>query len=442
MYQAVRQFLGLTLIVIGLLQLGFRASQRLRHDIPMWDFVSVYSAARTWAHGGDPYDLPSVLASWRATGLFAGREPTTWATVYPPTSLLMVLPLALLSPTAAMAIWLVLVIGMLVAQFLALADMARIRWREPLALILVGAALESAPVQFGVLSGQLSMPAISACIIAFWCVGRGREKLAGVLLGLACAIKPQIAAVFVVYYVCLRRRNVSVYAVLLAAAIGLIAVAAMQLSHVDWVRGWTQSIAASSRPGGVNDYSWADPYRDEIVDLKMPLASFVHNGLLLRIAAECIALALAAWYVGMRMREGLRSARGELLALACLCGLALMPIYHRVYDATLLVTALAWALAELDGPRRRLALGAMIVMLPLLIPFDSVQSVQNRWHGVYLLSQTWWWQSLVAPHYAWAVLAVTVVLLMAMKNERRAALAGTAGIDRSARLPAWTAART
>lgn len=392
----------------------------MRSDIPMWDFASVYSASRTWLHGGNPYDLPAVVATWRHEGVFSRRSASTWATVYPPTSLLMLVPLALLPAGVAMVAWLVITLALLGLQFAALIDLAGLRRHDPRALILVGAALASAPLQFGILSGQLSLPAISACVIAFWCAGRGRDRLAGVFIGLACAVKPQVAAPFVVYYLVLRRRTVARSAVLYGMLICAVALAGMALSHINWIAGWSQSITASRQFGGVNDYGWADQFRDEIIDLKILLVSIPLDPLVLRVVIECIVLALLAWYVQAFPRGRERSDRDELLSLAALSALSLLLVYHRAYDATLLTTALAWALAELDGPRRGYAVALLVPMAVFLIPFDIVESVGYRLPGMVALAQTWWWQSLIAPHYAWGLVALTLALLMTMSRQATA----------------------
>jgi hypothetical protein len=64
----------------------------------------------------------------------------------------------------------------------------------------------------------------------------------------------------------------------------------------------------------------------------------------------------------------------------------------------------------------------MLVMAVFLIPFDSVKSVGNRLHHLGSLAQNRVWQTLIIPHYAWALLATTIVLLLAMrKREKREA---------------------
>jgi hypothetical protein len=428
----VRKILGISLLTIALLQLGVRGIQRLRSDVPMWDFVSVYSAARTWIHGGDPYDLPRVAATWRESGVFTRRDTSLWATVYPPTSLITLVPLAMLPSSVAMMAWLAITIALLSYQFVALIDLAKLQPRDPRRLILVGGALAAAPLQFGLLSGQLSLPAISLCIIAFWYVGRDREKLAGALLAFACAIKPQVGAPFVAYFLVQRRRVVSSYAILLGAAIGALALATMRLSHVNWIAGWTQSIAVSSKVGGVNDYGWTNEFRDEIIDLKMLLVSMPVDALALRIMIECVVIALVAWYVRSLRRGRDLIDRQGLLPLAGLCALSLLPVYHRVYDATLLTAALAWALAELSGSQRRYALATFVPLALFLVPFDIVQSAQYRMPGLWRLAQTQRWQMFIAPHYAWGLLGVTVVLLAAMNRQVKARSSVRASLTRPA----------
>src|SRR6476660_9875911 len=122
----VRKFIAISLLMLAVLQLGFRGMQRARSDMPMWDFTSVYSAARTWIHGENPYDIERVVGTWRAAGAFSNRHVDTWALVYPPTSLLTVMPLALLPAAPAMIAWLLITLALLALQFAALAGLSRL----------------------------------------------------------------------------------------------------------------------------------------------------------------------------------------------------------------------------------------------------------------------------------------------------------------------------
>ena len=97
----LRRLMGVGLLSFALLQLGFRGMQRVRSDLPLWDFISVHAAVRTWISGGNPYDLPGVVTTWRQEGIFSDRDVSYFATEYPPTSLLMITPLAVLPAKSA-----------------------------------------------------------------------------------------------------------------------------------------------------------------------------------------------------------------------------------------------------------------------------------------------------------------------------------------------------
>jgi hypothetical protein len=114
--------------------------------------------------------------------------------------------------------------------------------------------------------------------------------------------------------------------------------------------------------------------------------------------------------------------------IAGLTAISFLPIYHRLYDAALLTTVLAWALAELDGPRRRYAMAMLTPMALFLIPFNFTETAGRRLHFLARIVHTGWWQALLAPHYAWGLLLLTVVILVAMGrvlNRSATPVAGT-----------------
>jgi hypothetical protein len=219
----------------------------------------------------------------------------------------------------------------------------------------------------------------------------------------------------VAYYVLVRRFKVATPAIITGAGILAVSLAAMWFSKIDWLHGWRHSIAETTKLGAVNDYGWGNRFRDEIVDLKLLLIRPDQNPTLLRAMVAGVTLALAAWYLLLIQRARQWRGRDELVSLAALSAISLLPIYHRVYDVALLTTALAWALSELDSIRRRYAIAILVTMLPFLIPFDVVKSIGNRAPRMLEIAQTWWWQSYLAPHYAWGLIALTIVLMITMK---------------------------
>ncbi len=411
----MRRLIGIVLLIFALAQFAYRGMERIHSEVPLWDFDSVYAASRTWIHGGNPYDVARVVTTWQQTGLFPGRDVSYFATVYPPTSLCMLVPFALMPAAVAILLWLGITLLLSGLMFGALIDLVGFDLRDPRALILIAASLASAPFQYGILSGQLSEVAIPTCVIGVWCACRDREAWGGVLLGLACALKPQIAAPVVAYFLLMRRWSIGAVAVGVGASLLAIALVAMRLTNINWIDGWMHSIALTTRIGGVNDYGWTGYFRDEIMDLKLLLVSFVHDPNLLRAGIAGVAVVLTAWYL-RALQWHPQDDQTELLMLAGLTAISFVAIYHRVYDAALLTPALAWALAEFDGPRRRYAIVVLVPMAIFLIPFDITGTVGRRVHRVAELAHTNWWQSVVAPHYAWAMLLVTLAILLTMSR--------------------------
>jgi hypothetical protein len=224
-----------------------------------------------------------------------------------------------------------------------------------------------------------------------------------------------VAGAFVAYYLVVRRFKLAGAAIVVGGAIGVMALAAMKLTHVDWMTGWKHSIEATQVLNAVNDYGWGNKFRDEIIDLKLLLVSAIHDPQMLRLAIGGVVVVLLACYAAAFFKRKW-SGRDELLPLAALAAISLLPIYHRVYDVTLLTLALAWAIAQLGGPRRGLAWAMLLPMAIFLIPFDVVKSVGNRIPGMIQRAQTPWWQTWFAPHYAWGLLATTLILLLAMQR--------------------------
>jgi hypothetical protein len=418
----LRKWLAIVLLLVGIGQLSIRTLRR-GDDLPLWDFTPNYLATNQWFHGGDPYDIERIRASWHdMTGSSADVQP--WWSVYPPTTFVVLAPVGALPLRTALFAWGIISTALFLSAIFALSDLGGFTLRDARTWLLVGGVLCSAPAQFGLMSGQPTVAVLSLAILAVWAIARRHEKTAGALLAIACAIKPQVAAPFVAYYLVLRKWRVVDLAVLLICVIAAATMILMHATHVDWVTGWSQNLRGTVASGGVNDPTSANPWRDQMINLSVMLQSLVHSPLLPRVLAMCVTAVLLALYVRAfpRIEQRLITrARGrsvDLLPLATLTAMSLLPVYHRIYDALVLCLAFAWALSELDGPRRRFAVAALFALSIFLVPFNVLNSVLYRAPQLTPLSHRWWWQVFLVPHYAWAALLACVLLLRAMWRAR------------------------
>ena len=112
-------------IILGLVLLALLAwflvahQQLIRANVTARDSIAYWAAARLLLHRQDPYSAPTVLALERSEG-YQADKPLVLRT--PPWSLWMILPLGVLNPYWAWAVWLAVLLASLVLSM-------RISWR-------------------------------------------------------------------------------------------------------------------------------------------------------------------------------------------------------------------------------------------------------------------------------------------------------------------------
>ena len=320
----------------------------------MTDFSSVHLGARCLVERCDPYvraDIAAV-ASKHAEALSA------FALLYPPSTLLLASPLVAVGWPAAGILWNGFsVLAMALACFLLVEDFQLERTPATLLPVL---ALFLGTTLLSVL--EMGNPALlTACLLVLGCVlsvpvagapGRWRPLAGAVLLGVALAMKPQLAVgPVVVWWLYRPTRAAAAKAVLLAALLFLGGVLAYRarlgsfefLRHLALLRHELSGDGASSQSAlnpaakkflGVQaigiTLGWAEPWPG--------------------VMAWSLTLLLAA---AAYWRRTVARFPWSTLALALL--VSLLPVYHRKYDRVV-VLLLVPAIAELDSAgRRRLA---------------------------------------------------------------------------------------
>ncbi len=114
-----------------------------------------------------------------------------------------------------------------------------------------------------------------------------------------------------------------------------------------------------------------------------------------------------------------RDPRLELLDLSAIAVISLLPIYHRFYDAALLVLPLGWALVSFRRPRR-FAVLSLLMMTPFLIPGGTLlETMEVSGRIPAWLANRWWWQTFVMAHEVWMLLLLSLLLLWQMLVYRR-----------------------
>ena len=337
------------------------------------DFVPVYTGAGCLLHGCDPYDTSQLEQQFFRQG---GRvvDLPSWeidVPVYPPSTFLVLTPLALLRYPLARLLWFLLNGSLFVysAVLVLSACPQSHRW---LATTLGSLILATSGILL--VLGQPAALAISLVIISSYLFLRTRYlPLGAFLLMLSLAVKPQIGGLIALYFLAQKiyRRYA---AVALVGALALLLFAGLFLKlrpqSANWASTLRTNLAATLSPGGSADPRPANQVAVGDVNLQPLTSIFFAEAGTFNLVAYAVFLGLVAVWVLMVARSNM-SPEMQFLALAALSILSLMPVYHRFYDTRLLLLTLPAVIAVFQ--RRRL-LGAIIAVLTVL----AVISVQYR----------------------------------------------------------------
>jgi Glycosyltransferase family 87 len=351
-------FLGATMMIM---LAGYLLTSTSRSQFG--DFKASYYAARCLLAHCDPYNQSDMARIVRDDGELLPsdtpqeREVAT-RYIYPPTTFPVTVPFAMLPWSTAKRLWMMLtVVSLIFAGYLAWnlgADDA-----PRLSGVLIGFILANTEVVVALCNP--SGIAVSLCIVAVWCFLRERFAVAGVLcLAVSLAIKPQDADLVWLYFLLAGGvyRKRALQSLLGSIAISLPSV--LWLSHVapNWLAELRSNLVAFSAHGTLNDPGPASTDQHTLVNLQVVVSRFVDNPHIYNPVSYLIcAPVLIAWIVfTLRTRPSPARAR---LAIAAIAVLSMLPFYHHLYDAKLLLlTVPACALLWARGGRLgRIALG-------------------------------------------------------------------------------------
>lgn len=349
------QIVGWAVLLVALLSIGARL--RVLTTVSS-DFSQDYLAGRAVLQGRSIYDT-FVGADYVAAGL----ESYQMDNYHPPTTIALMLPLALLPYQAAIVLWTAICVGLYLLSWAMVLRTLGVRPPRALLPLLAGLSLLWFPLQFHIILGQLSIP-MMACVVGAWsALRRGREGLAGALLALAVLLK--IFPALLLLYLLLRGRWRAVAA---AAAVGLagLALTLAVIGPADVLR-YRVEVA----PANLREYA-AYPHNVSLHGVFSRLLAgdqFIAPLVEAAAAAAALTAAVSLAMLGLLALAAWRAPRGgagDDLAFALIC--AAMPLltptsWSHGFVLLALPLALAWRAALADGSLARLRLLGLTTLL-------------------------------------------------------------------------------
>jgi hypothetical protein len=357
------------------------------HKLHTVDLAEIYFGDRCALQHKDPYDPATVLNEFFSEGgqfpaEVAGKPPSDSRVakivlsnaVNLPTSFFLFLPFALLPWSVASYLW-VGISGLL------LAIAAWLTWdlgacKAPAVWAwLAGFMLANCQQIFA--TGNIAAVAVGLCIIAAWCFLRQRFAGAAiVLLAFSLLLKPHDAGFVWLYFLLaggtLRKRALQTLAV--TAVLGLCTAAWIARISPHWSAELHRNISSEVARGGIDDPGPSGERQNTtapVIDLQDVISLFKDDAGLYNMASYAIfGVLILLWAVVVLRKRG--APHDAPFALAAVAALTMLPVYHRPYDAKLLLLALpACAMLWAAKARKRtfaLALTSVTVILTSDIP--------------------------------------------------------------------------
>lgn len=354
---------GIRLLVLGIIAFLLLGYTMLLINDHVDDFLGVYLGTRVLLTHQDPFNSNVMYRAYLADGGSAPTHPQERINlqiiteqVYPPTTYLYIAPLAMLNWKAARLLWtgitsLALILATVLIWLMA-ADYA-----PTLAGFLAAILLSNCLVLFA--GGNPAGVVIGLCVVAVWCFQKQRLEWVGVIcLAVSLTIKPHDSGLVWLYL--LLAGGVKRKRALQALAFGVL----MAVPSILWVNAvapnWTEgartNLAVLSRHGGLNEpgpETVTGRSAAPVIDLQAAIATFDNHPFVYNTISYLVFIGILLLWLKKTITSD-HSPRQTWLALAVVSSLTMLPIYHRPYDAKLLLLSIpACVMLWAEGRRKR-----------------------------------------------------------------------------------------
>ncbi|HEY6374889.1 MAG TPA: glycosyltransferase family 87 protein [Edaphobacter sp.] len=386
------------------------------------DFAAPYASARLWLQGRNPYDAHLFFPTWRAAGAPKGNvyyNESGTHSVYPPPSLVAVLPLALLPwPVASMVlVW--ISAAVYVFALVLLASFVPGSWREATKPVFLAFGLAFAPAQSALHVTNLACLSASLLFVAIYLLvkqlppSNQSQVLAAVCIALSICLKAALGLLLVPYLLWARGWRALAVTGLIVGVTTAVSLYPSLKSGSAWFDSLRFNSSVAFANGGSSDVAETNLNRFDRIDLQLPIYAMTHHrGMTAAIACLIGGGLLMFWFF---CKDPDRGVDQHLLRIGTLFGIGLLPVYQRYYMAVLLLIPLVWAFRNLEQRAAKWTAGLCAVFLVntgvLLQRIGLVRGLAV--HHPHLAN------ILAGPHVCWLLLGMAFLLLRALRSQGR-----------------------
>ena len=234
-----------------------------------------------------------------------------------------------------------------------------------------------------------------------------RPYLAGIALACGMCLKPQVAFLFFAYPWLRRRWKTAVTGLAVWIAVFAGSLLWMHLHNIDGLRAYRDAVAGLSSTDSDTSFYQPSPNRYSMINLQVLAYQFTHNPELSNALSWALFLVLAGASAYFLYTRGSEKYAAAGVAMASV--LTLFPVYQRIYNASILIFVLYWAVE--NWPLRR-AKAALLLMLPLLVPLFAIarSGAVAAFVSRRQFDSSFLWNAVIMPHLIWADVLLALIL--------------------------------
>lgn len=383
------------------------------------DFRVVYFSARCILRHSDPYQQSQLAQVYHEEG---GETPYDTAVVrrtetvyiYPPTAYIVTIPFALMPFGIAHLLWLACTAFAYLTACI-LIWLAAAEYAPLLAGCLIGLTLANSELLL--ILGNPAGLALSLGIIGTWCIIKERYPVLGVVcFSLGLLLKPHDIAMLWLFFALspgiFKKRALQILSLVLA--VGGLACISAYLIAPGWPVELQHNLVATSAQGDLSDpgpTSMAAHGIGMMINLQTILSLLRNQASFYNPVSYAISLLLLLPALYLTPKKS-NSIEVSWFALGAYGAISMLPIYHRLYDARVLILAipLTAVLWKKRDPMAKLAalVAAGTILLTGGIPWGIFLRLSSNLHPSTDLTKTIMVLSQVAP--APAILLVSSLI--------------------------------
>lgn len=373
------------------------------------DFAPVYLASSSFAKGQNPYN--PVLSIWESGGGseqdFPGKR--TFPALYPLTTYTIMAPLTFFKWPLAKIILLSLNLIALLGQLIILIKLINLEYYEARAIILIAGTIALTPVHVCIGGGQLSILAIFFGIASYYFAVSKYNFFSGIFLALGLCIKPQVTIPFFIFY-CIRRYWTTIgWSVLIGLIVGIIGIIHLGLGNFSWLLSWQENIRNAFALGAVNDPSMLNTRRYNLINLHYLILTFINNTIIANAIVYIIGAIEFVTTITLIRKSPNNNTFIDLVVLNILSIICLLTMYHRPYDASLLVLTIGLIICMSNNENIKYIKYIIILIFPFYI-YGIGTMVNLKETGVITIGNYLVW-GLLLTHKILALLILSFLLI-------------------------------